>query len=252
MICLQILLLATPSIVDPIHQRSTMSHLYVTRNFKLPPGPSARKIIFVAATHGLAEHAKQLGVRTATNVSMAVSMALIAFGRHPDKDDDVRKTLMSMLGASSDSEGESVAARIIGYHAPEHVKTVKHLIEWYLNSIYPATARDKFWHRAWCEDEVVDDEIFDDETIDDETAEDDETADDDETVEEATGSGTIDTVTPRRPQRITTTPTVPLTPLTPTPSPMERKRRSNELDTEASTSSQALPSKYQARKQRRF
>lgn len=60
-------------------------------------------------------------------------MAFVAFGQHPDENDDVKKTLKHMLGASLDSEGESVATRIAKYHAPPHIKTIIELIEWYLN-----------------------------------------------------------------------------------------------------------------------
>ena len=105
-------------------------------------------------------------------------------------------------------------------------------------TIFPTTTRDKFWDRAFSEDDEV---LNDEDDEGDETTGDGETEGYDGAVGEAIDKGKTKAVTPRR---ITTTPTTPLIPLTLISLPLKRKRQLGESETRASPSYRVLPFKY--------
>ncbi|KAI0195309.1 hypothetical protein EV127DRAFT_477837 [Xylaria flabelliformis] len=96
--------------------------MYVKKYFRLPPGVSARVIAFLPHTRGLFEYASHLGIRTVQGkVATAISMALVAFGQHPDHHPDVRDQLLDMFGhrLRPGMEPETVAKRIARFGAPK-------------------------------------------------------------------------------------------------------------------------------------
>ncbi|KAI8624265.1 hypothetical protein F5Y19DRAFT_480772 [Xylariaceae sp. FL1651] len=132
---------------------------FVSKRFVFPPGPSARVIVFTTTTHGLAEYAKQQGIRNTQNrAETAVSLALIAYGQHPDEhehDGDVRRTLRDILGATlaSAAAGEKVSERIARFRAPGNVRSIRGLMEWYLNGRFPLTDADSLARMSISSDE---------------------------------------------------------------------------------------------------
>ncbi|KAJ2980743.1 hypothetical protein NUW58_g6869 [Xylaria curta] len=114
---------------------------YVRKPFTLPPGPPSRVIIFLPETKGLREYANQLGLRTwGRLVDMAISMAFIAFGQHPDSHQDIRDQLVDAFGHGHRmyNPNEKIRERIARYNAPRSIRTAAGLVQWYLEERFPA------------------------------------------------------------------------------------------------------------------
>ncbi|KAI1734491.1 hypothetical protein F4680DRAFT_340378 [Xylaria scruposa] len=134
--------------------------MYAKKIFRLPPGASARVITFLPHTRGLVEYAGHLGLQTRMGtVETAISMALVAFGQHPDHHPDVRVRLRDLFGYKrySNMEPETVPERIARFGAPKNVKTASNLVEWYMESIFPRSDVDLSILMAWSDDEHDDD-----------------------------------------------------------------------------------------------
>ncbi|KAJ8129788.1 hypothetical protein O1611_g3842 [Lasiodiplodia mahajangana] len=96
----------------------------------MPPGVPARLIIFVPSSKSLIKYASHFGIRTSINKThIAVSMALVAFGKHPDHHPNVQNTLRNMFSRKlhPSVENKSVAQQIARFGAPGHVKSIKAL-----------------------------------------------------------------------------------------------------------------------------
>ncbi|KAF2963282.1 hypothetical protein GQX73_g10295 [Xylaria multiplex] len=114
---------------------------FTRKNFKLPLGPPARLIAFMPRAKGLREYAEQHCIRASalSDVDIAISLAFVAFGRHPDMYPDTRESLIDVFGLGYDYADETVADRIRRYQAPKHVKTAHGLVEWYMEREFPST-----------------------------------------------------------------------------------------------------------------
>ncbi|KAI1127021.1 hypothetical protein F5Y10DRAFT_266600 [Nemania abortiva] len=125
---------------------------FARKVFRLPPGPPSRIIVFLPETPGLLEHANQLGLYFCQPVHLAISMALIAFGKHPDEYPEMREELVDVFGCRGVNGRERVPERIKRFDAPKRVKTAAGLVQWYLEERFPAPSLT-YLPRGWDSDD---------------------------------------------------------------------------------------------------